>query len=89
MNTIALFFHLNVFGLDKKQTLLMMITQPIIHNNNQIRMAHADKLNVQMLIPRFPALHSKVRLVIFKMANVCKFMIVHPFKVFIIVEFQD
>ena len=89
MNTTVHFFNLNVFGLDKKLNLLMMITQPITHNNNQIQMGYADQLNVLILIlklhaPLLTALH-----VTFKMENVFKFRIVHQFKVYIIVEFQD
>ena len=89
MNTIAHFFHRNVFGQDRKLNLAIVITQPITHNNNQIQMVHAEQLNVQIMILKLLAVLLKVLHVIFKMENVFKFMIVHQFKVCIIVEFQD
>ncbi|KAM3134882.1 hypothetical protein pb186bvf_013051 [Paramecium bursaria] len=41
-NTLTFLFIQMFLDWIKNITLLMMITQPIIHNNNQIRMAHAD-----------------------------------------------
>ena len=89
MNITAHIFHLDVFGLDKKLNLEMMIITLIISSNNPIKMVHADKLNVQIMIHKLLAPLLKVLHVIFKMENVSKFMIVHQFKVFIIVENPD